>query len=97
MAITKETIRDKVEIVTEYKHIQIRLADIIKEDGTQISHAYRRYTLSAGSVDKDDNFVDTDISGEDSEIQSICNTVWTQAVKDLLKAKLIADKSGLGV
>ena len=82
MAITKETATGKIEIVSQYKHIQVREDIVIKEDGTEISRSHNRKVLTP----------DMDISGEDAEIQSIANAVWTQEVKDAWAAKLIADR-----
>ena len=94
MAITKEIKQDKIEIVTDYKHIQVREQTIVKEDGEVLSSSYtNRYVLNSGKLDASDNLVDTDISGESAEIQAIANAVWTDAVKDAWKNKLIADKS----
>ena len=94
MAITKEIKQDKIEIVTDFKHIQVREQTIVKEDGVVLSSSYtNRYVLDAGKLDADDNLVDTDISGESAEVQAIANAVWTDAVKDAWKNKLIADKS----
>ena len=94
MAITKEVKQDKIEIVTDFKHIQVREQTIVKEDGEVLSSSYtNRYVLNSGKLDASDNLVDTDISGESAEIQAIANAVWTDAVKDAWKNKLIADKS----
>tara|TARA_R110000744_G_scaffold250597_1_gene366692 strand:+ start:219 stop:503 length:285 start_codon:yes stop_codon:yes gene_type:complete len=94
MAITKEIKQDKIEIVTDYKHIQVREQTIVKEDDEVLSSSYtNRYVLNSGKLDASDNLVDTDISGESAEIQAIANAVWTDAVKDAWKNKLIADKS----
>ena len=57
-----------------------------------MSRTYHRHVLQPGDLDDSDNLVDTDISGEDSSVQAIANSVWTQAIKDAWKAKLIADK-----
>ena len=92
MAITKTILDDKIEIVTEWKHLQIRQATVIKEDGTELSRAYHRRTVQCGTIDGSDNFVDTDISSETTEVKAIAAAVWTQVVKDAWKAKLIADK-----
>ena len=92
MAITKTTEIGQIEIVGEFKHIQVRTDTVIKEDGTELSRTYHRGSIDCGSIDESDNFIDRNISGEDSEVQAICNTAWTQAVKDKWKAKLIADK-----
>ena len=92
MAITKTIVDDKIEIVTDFKHLQIRQATIIKEDGTELSRSFHRRMLHCGTIDTSDNFVDKDISSETTEVKAIAAAVWTQAVKDAWKAKLIADK-----
>tara|TARA_S200000501_G_C20794794_1_gene731275 strand:- start:40 stop:324 length:285 start_codon:yes stop_codon:yes gene_type:complete len=93
MALTKTIEIDKIELVTEYRHIQIRTATIIKEDNVELSRSFQRKVLQCGQLDSSDNLVDTDISSETTEVQAICNATWTSTVKDLWKAKLIADKS----
>ena len=93
MALTKTIEIDKIEIVTEYRHVQIRTATIIKEDNVELSRSFHRKTLQCGQLDSSNNLVDTDISGETTEVQAICNTVWITSVKNAWKAKLIADKS----
>jgi len=92
MAITKETIIGKIEVIGASKHVQVRTDTVIKEDGKELSRSYHRHVLDPGTLDGDDNLVETDISGEDSEVQGVCNAVWTQAVKDDWKARLISDK-----
>tara|TARA_R100000781_G_scaffold36088_1_gene25643 strand:+ start:566 stop:847 length:282 start_codon:yes stop_codon:yes gene_type:complete len=92
MALTKTVVEDKIEVVGEYKGVQVRTATIIKEDGVELSRKYHRKVLHPGTLDASDNLVNTDISGESAEVQGICNAVWTQTVKDAYKAKLIADK-----
>ena len=95
MAITKEVKKDKIEIVTEYKNIQVREQTTIKEDGKIISRSYtNRYVLDPGNLDASDNLVDRDISGESAEVQAIANVVWTDSVKETWKAHLIAIKPG---
>ena len=95
MALTKTTEEDKIEVVGQYKGVQIRTATIIKEDGVEISRKFHRKVLHPGTLDDSNNLVDTDISGESSQVQGICNAVWTSTVKDAYKAKLIADKGQL--
>ena len=92
MAITKTTEEDRIEVITEYKHIQIRTATVIKEDDTELTRKFSRKCLNAGRLDASDNFVDTDISGESTEVKAIANAVSTQAVKDKYKAHMIANK-----
>lgn len=99
MAITKETVEDKIEIVGEHKNIQIRTATIIKEDGVEISRSYHRHVVeSVISVKNDDDtwtHTDTDISGQSAEVQSIANAVWTDEVKAIKKSANEANMSML--
>ena len=85
MAITKEIIEDKIEVVGDYKTIQVRTATIIKEDGVELSRSFHRHALDCvSSVKNDDDtwtHTDTDISGESAEVQGIANAVWTDAIK----------------
>ena len=92
MALTKTQVEDKIEIVGDYKHIQVRTASVIKEDGTEISRSFHRKVLTPGNLDGSDNLVDTDTSSESTEVKGIASTVWTTDVKNAWKAKLIADK-----
>jgi len=92
MAITKTIVDDKIEIVTEFKHLQIRQATVIKEDGTELSRSFHRRLLHCGTIDTSDNFVDANISSETTEVKAIAAAVWTQSVKDAWKADLIANK-----
>ena len=92
MALTKSTVDDRIEVVTDYKHIQIRTATVIKEDDKELSRVFSRKVLNAGTLDASDNFVDTDISSESAEVKAVAAAVWTQEVKDAYKAHLIANK-----
>jgi len=69
--ITKELKEDKIEIVGDYKTLQVRTATVISEDGVEISRSYHRHVVSC--LD--------DISGESTEVQAICNAVWTDELK----------------
>ena len=71
MALTEETIEDKIEIVGEFKHVQVRTATVIKRDGVEISRSYHRHVVAP----------DSDITNESAEVQAICGTVHTDAVK----------------
>ena len=93
MALAESIEYDKIEIVTPYKHVQVRKAIVIKKDGVELTRAYERYVLQAGTLDASDNLVDTDLSAEPAEVSAICTAVWTTDVKAAWKAKLIADKS----
>ena len=78
--ITKELIEDKIEVVGDYKAIQVRTATVIKEDGVELSRSFHRHVLHP-STKSDDTWSNTDISGESTEVQGICNAVWTDAVR----------------
>ena len=78
MALTEETVQDKIEIVGDYKHIQVRTATVIKRDGAEISRSFSRHVVAPTD----------DITGESTEVQAICNAVHTQAVKDAYAAHL---------
>ena len=83
MAITKTQDVGKVEVVGPYKAVQVRTDTIIKEDDKEISRSYSRRVIQSGNLNQaGDTYVNTDISGETTEVQGICNAVWTQAVKD---------------
>ena len=72
MALTETTEYDKIEVVGEYKAVQVRKATVIKKDGTELTRSFHRYVLHS----------DADISSEPSEVQAICNAVWTNEVKE---------------
>ena len=72
MAITKETQIGKIEVVGKYKSVQVRTDTVIIEDSEELSRKYHRHVLHP----------DADISNEHSEVQAVCNAVWTQEVKD---------------
>ena len=91
MAITKTLENDKIEVVQKW-NIQVRTATVIKEDGVELTRSFHRKVLTPGTLDASDNLVATNISGEDSDIQAICNAAWTDQVKADFKAYLIANK-----
>ena len=92
MALSESIEYDKIEVVTNYKHVQVRKATVIKKDGVELTRSFERYVLHPGTLDSSDNLVDTDLSSEPAEVSVICNAVWTDSVKAAWKAKLIADK-----
>lgn len=81
MALTKEVKIDKLEIVTDFKHVQCREATVVSEDGVELSRSFHRHVLTP----------DADISGEPAETQAVCNAVWTDEVKAAWTAKLAED------
>ena len=92
MAITKTIENDKIEVVNKW-NVQVRTATIIKEDGTELTRSFHRKVLVPGTLDASDNLVATNISGEDADVQAICNAAWTSQVKTDFTAFLVANKS----
>ena len=86
MALTKEQKVDKIEIVGDYKHVQVRTATVVSEDGVELSRSYHRHVVSP--LD--------DASGESQEVQAICAAMHTQAVKDAYQAHLDAQAQEMG-
>ena len=92
MALNKTIKVDKIEIVGDYKAVQVRTATIIDEDGTELNRSYHRHVLNPGTVGVGTTtLTPTYISGEVAEVQSICNAVWTDAVKEAWRVKLVTD------
>ena len=71
MAITKEIVQDKIEIVGDFKHIQVRTATVIKEDGVELSRSFSRHVVSP----------DSDSSGESADVKAMVAQFHTDAVK----------------
>jgi hypothetical protein len=71
MALTKETQIGKIEVVGKYKSVQVRTDTVVMEDGEELSRKYHRHALQP----------DADISNEHSEVQAVCNAVWTDELK----------------
>ncbi len=78
MALTEETVNDKIEVVVvdSYKVVQVRTATIIKRDGVEISRTFHRHQVVP----------DADLTQEDADVAAICTPVFTQAVKDAYAA-----------
>jgi len=79
MALTKEIIVDKIEVL-EMGQVQVRAATRIKEDGTELSSSFHRHVV-VPSTKASGSWADTDISGEDARVQAIATATWTDAVK----------------
>ena len=82
MALTEETVQDKIEIVGDYKFIQVRTATVIKRDDVEISRSFSRHVVAPND----------DITGESTEVQAICAAVHTDAVKAAYAAMLEAQE-----
>ena len=100
MALTETIEYDKIEIVTKYRHVQVRKATVIQKDGTELTRSFERYVLQCGDLDDSNNLVDNPLDKESDgitditdEIKAICNAVWTTSVKDAWKSHLIANKT----
>ena len=82
MALTETTLDDKIEIVSDFKFVQVRTARVIYDDGTEISRSFSRRVIAP----------DADITGESTELQAICNAVHTDDVKSAYAAHLAAQE-----
>ena len=99
MALTESIEYDKIEVVGQYKTVQVRKASVIKKDGVELTRSFNRFVLDPGTLDASDNLVDNPLSKEPDgttditdEIKAICNAVWTTSIKNGWKAHLIANK-----
>jgi hypothetical protein len=84
MALTERVEEDKIEIVGQYKIIQVRTATIVERDGEELTRAFHRKALAP----------DADVSGESAEVQAIANAVWTQDIKDAYAAHVASQQIG---
>ena len=99
MALAETIEYDKIEVIGQYKTVQVRKATVIKKDGNELTRSFERFILDPGTLDAYNNLVDNPLSKEPDgttdivdEVKAICNAVWTTEVKNAWKAKLIADK-----
>ena len=98
MALTERNENDKIEVVGQYKHVQVRTATVIERDGVEVSRSFYRHVLNPGTVSEGTStLTDTDISGEDADVQAICNAAWTDAVKESWRVKLVDDMVAAGI
>ncbi len=72
MALAESIEYDKIEVVGQYKAVQVRKATVITKDGKELTRSFERYVLHP----------DDDISGQPTEVTAICNAVWTNEVKE---------------
>ena len=100
MALTETIEYDKIEVVGQHKHIQVRKATVIKKDGVELTRSFNRFVLDPGTLDESDNLVENPLTKEPDgvtdipdDVKAICNAVWTDSVKALWKTNLIALKS----
>ena len=83
MALTERTVQDKIEIVGDFKHIQVRTATVIERDGVEISRSFNRHVVAP----------DADVSGESAEVQAIAAAIHTDEVKAAYAAHLAANSN----
>ena len=99
MALTESIEYDKIEVVGQYKAVQVRKATVIKKDDVELTRSFERFVLNPGTLDASDNLVDNPLSTEPDnttaiadEVKSVCTAVWSTSVKDAWKAYLVATK-----
>ena len=78
MALTKVITQDKIEIVGDYKHVQVRTKTAVMEDGVELSSGFSRHVVSAGQ----------DYSAESTEVQAICAAVHSDEIVAQYQAHL---------
>ena len=103
MALSESIEYDKIEVVGQYKQVQVRKATVIKKDGVELTRSFNRFVLDPGTLDESDNLVDNPLTKEPDgttdiadEVKAVCTAVWTTTIKDAWKVKLIAGKVGVG-
>ena len=84
MALTEESFADKIEVVGDFAHVQVRVATVIKRDSEEISRSFHRYVVAPGD----------DYSAEDAKVQAVCAAVHTQEVIDAYAAHMEAQANG---
>ena len=99
MALSETIEYDKIEVVGQYKAVQVRKATVIKKDGNELTRSFERFVLDPGTLDESDNLVDNPLTKEPDgttniadEVKAVCNAVWTTTIKNSWKAHLIANK-----
>ena len=100
MALTESIEYDKIEVVGQYRAVQVRKATVIKKDDVELTRSFERFVLDPGTLDGSDNLVDNPLTKEPDgttdiadEVKSVCTAVWTDAIKASWKAHLIATKT----
>ena len=93
MALSESIEYDKIEVVGQYKHVQVRKATVIKKDDKELTRSFERFVLDPGTLDESDNLVDNPLTKEPDgttdivdEVKAVCNAVWTTTIKDAWKA-----------
>ena len=84
MAITKRTEQDKIEVVGTFKHIQVRTATVIEEDGVELSRSFSRHVVGPDASS-------SEVSAQSTEVQAMITTFHTDAVKTAYDAHVAAN------
>ena len=92
MALTKETVVDKIEVL-EMGQVQVRTATRVLEEGVALTSSFHRHVV-VPSVKTDGSWGDTDISGEDARVQAIATATWTAEVKTAYQEWVDAQELG---
>ena len=99
MALTESIEYDKIEVVGQYKQVQVRKATVIKKDGVELTRSFNRFVLHPGTFDESDNLVVNPLTKEPdgvtdipSDVKAVCNLFWTTEIKDAYKVFLEATK-----
>ena len=100
MALTESIEYDKIEIVGQYKQVQVRKATVIKKDGVELTRSFNRFVLDPGTLDESDNLVENPLTKEPDgvtdiadEVKAVCNAIWTDSIKAAWKTNLISLKT----
>ena len=100
MALSESIEYDKIEVVGQYKHVQIRKATVIKKDGVELTRSFNRFVLDPGTLDESDNLVENPLTKEPDgvtdiadEVKAVCNAIWTDSIKAAWKTNLISLKT----
>ena len=100
MALSESIEYDKIEVVGQYKTVQVRKATVIKKDGVELTRSFERYVQQAGTLDESDNLVDNPLTKEPDgvtdiadEVKAVCNAIWTDSIKAAWKTYLISLKT----
>jgi len=80
MALTEKQVVDKIEVVGDFKHIQVRTATVIERDGVEVSRSFHRHVISP----------DGEVSNESADVKAIAKVVHTDAVKAAYAARKIS-------
>ena len=93
MALAESIEYDKIEVVGQYKHVQVRKATVIKKDGVELTRSFERFVLDPGTLDASDNLVDNPLTKEADgttdiadEVKAVCNAVWYVGISSVKTA-----------